>query len=128
MNRSSKMSLLVACRQRLLVPAIVLWFSVLPGGTASAAAEKADHTPVVEELVTLLAERPSVRKALEGAIRNAALPGLETTEALLALLDDLVTAVPNLPETGPKALKYQYIINQAPGDRLNRDESFNTWR
>jgi len=122
------MSLLVACRQRLLVPAIVLSLAVLLNAAAIAGAGKADHTPVVEELVTLLAERPAVREALEGAIRNAALPGLETTEAFLALLDDLVTAVPNLPETGPKALKYQYIINEAPEDRLNRDETFNAWR
>ena len=121
------MSLLVVCRRRLLVAAIVLSLSVLPGATAIAAAEKARHTPVVEELVTLLAERPSVREALDAAIRNAALRDLDSTEAFLAHLDDLVTAVPNQPETGAKALTYFYIINQAPGDRLNRDESFNAW-
>ena len=122
------MSLLVVCRRRLLVAAIVLSLSVLPGATAIAAAEKARHTPVVEELVTLLAERPSVREALDAAIRNAALRDLDSTEAFLAHLDDLVTAVPNQPETGAKALTYFYIINQAPDDRLNRDDSFNAWR
>jgi phosphatidylserine decarboxylase precursor len=122
------MGLLVACRQRLLVPAIVLSLSILSSAAAIAGPEKAHHTPVVEDLVTLLETSPPVREALEGAIRNAGLPGLESTEAFLAHLDDLVTAVPSQPETGPKALKYFYIINQAPEDRLNRDESFNAWR
>jgi phosphatidylserine decarboxylase len=121
------MSLLVPRRRRLLVPAIVLSLSVLPGASAIAAPEKVHHTPVVEDLVTLLAERPSVREALEGAIRNAALPGLDSTEALLAHLDDLVTAVPTEGETRPKILKLYYIINQAPEDRLSRDEAFNAW-
>src|SRR6516164_11397768 len=113
MNRRSKMSLLVACRQRLLVPAVVLSLSVLPAATVTAAAEAARHTPVVAELVTLLAERPSVRTALEGAIRNAALPGLDSTEAFLAHLDELVTAVPTEGEARPKIRKLYYIINQA---------------
>ena len=121
------MSLLVVCRRRLLVPAIVLSLSVLPGATAIAAAEKARHTPVVEELVTLLEARPPVREALEGAIRNAGLAGLDSTESLLAQLDDLVTAVPTEGETRLKIRKLYYIINQAPEDRLNRDESFNAW-
>ena len=121
------MSLLVVCRRRLLVPAIVLSLSVLPGATAIAAAEKARHTPVVEELVTLLAERPSVREALDAAIGNAALRDLDSTESLLAHLDDLVTAIPTEGETRLKIRKLYYIINQAPEDRLNRDESFNAW-
>ena len=120
------MSLLVGCRRRLLVPAIVLSLSALPNASAIAAAEKARHTPVVEELVTLLGARPPVREALEGAIRNAGLAGLDSTESFLAYVDDLVTAAPPQPE--PKAhLKVYYIINQAPEDRLNRDESFNAW-
>jgi len=121
------MSLLVVCRRRLLLPAIVLSLSVLPGAAAIGAVVTARHTPVVEDLVTLLAKRPAVREALEAAIRNASLPGLESTESLLAYLDDLLTALPSQPETLPKVLKWQYIINQAPQDRLNRDESFNTW-
>jgi phosphatidylserine decarboxylase len=121
------MGLLVGRGRRLLVPAIVLSLSVLPSAAAIGAAEKARHTPVVEDLVTLLGARPPVREALESAIRNAGLAGLENTEALLDHLDDLVTAVPTQPETGPKVLKLYYIINQAPEDRLNRDESFNAW-
>src|SRR5215470_9553921 len=125
--RSAKMSLLVVCRRRLLVPAIVLSLSVLPSAATIAAAGKAPHTPVVQELVTLLEVRPPVREALEGAIRNAGLAGLDSTESLLAHLDDLVTAVPTEGETRPKIRKLYYIINQAPDDRLNRDESFNAW-
>src|SRR5215471_2075896 len=120
------MSLLVVCRRRLLVPAIVLSLSVLPSAAAIAAGQ-VRHTPVVEELVTLLEARPPVREALEGAIRNAGLAGLDSTESLLAHLDDLVTAVPTEGETRPKIRKLYYIINQAPEDRLNRDESFNAW-
>jgi len=121
------MSLLVVCRRRLLVPAIVLSLLVLSSAAAIAATEKARHTPVVEELVTLLQASPPVREALEGAIRKAGLAGLESTESLLAHLDDLVTAVPVEGETVSKALKFYYIIDQAPQDRLNRDESFNAW-
>ena len=121
------MSLLVICRRRLLVPAIVLSLSVLPSADTIAAAEKARHTPVVEDLVTLLEARPPVREALEGAIRNAGLAGLDSTESLLAHLDDLVTGVPTEGETRLKIRKLYYIINQAPEDRLNRDESFNAW-
>jgi phosphatidylserine decarboxylase precursor len=68
-----------------------------------------------------------VREALERAIREAGLAGLENTEALLDHLDNLVTAVPTYPETVSKAIKFYYIVDQAPGDRLNRDESFNAW-
>jgi phosphatidylserine decarboxylase len=121
------MSLIVGCRRRLLASAIVLSLSVLPNAAAIAAAGHARHTPVVEDLVTLLGARPPVREALEGAIRNAGLAGLESTESLLAYLDDLVTAVPTQAENPPKAFKFYYIINQAPEDRLNRDASFNAW-
>jgi phosphatidylserine decarboxylase precursor len=84
------------------------------------------HVPVVEDLVQLLEARPDLREALESAIRKANLAGIENIEALLDNLDDLVTAVPQ-PELGPKAFKVYFIINQAPEDRLNRDESFNAW-
>jgi phosphatidylserine decarboxylase precursor len=108
--------------------AIVLSLSVLPSAAAIADAGQVRHTPVVEDLVTLLKASPHVREALEGAIRNADLPDLDSTEALLAYLDDLITAAPRQSETGPKALKWYYVISQAPNDQLNRDESFNAWR
>jgi phosphatidylserine decarboxylase len=106
---------------------VVLLFSTFASSQANQSESKARHTPVVEDLVKLLEARPPVREALESAIRNASLAGLENIEALLDHLDDLVTAVPTQPETGPKVLKLYYIINQAPEDRLNRDESFNAW-
>ena len=109
------MSLLVVCRRRLLVPAIVLSLSVLPGAATIAAAGKAPHTPVVQELVTLLEVRPPVREALEGAIRNAGLAGLDSTESLLAHLDDLVTAVPTEGETRPK-ITIQPIVRRLIDD------------
>src|SRR5215472_17450940 len=121
------MSPLVVCRRRLLVPALVLSLSVLPSAATIAAAGQAPHTPVVEELVTLLEARPPVREALGGAIRNAGLAGLDSTESLLSHLDDLVTAVPTEGETRRKIRKLYYIINQASEDRLNRDDSFNAW-
>jgi phosphatidylserine decarboxylase len=106
---------------------LVLLFSTFASSQARQSESKARHTAVVEDLVTQLEARPTVREALASAIRNAGLAGLENTEALLDHLDDLVTAVPAQPETGPKVLKLYYIINQAPEDRLNRDESFNAW-
>lgn len=121
------MSLLVGCGRRRLVPAIALTLSVLATAAGVAASGKARYTPVVEELVTLLQARPLVREALESAIRNARLQGLESTDAFLAYLDDHVTAVPTEPEISPKTLEFWYIINHAPEDRLNRDESFNAW-
>src|SRR5262252_8927667 len=106
---------------------VVLLFSTFASSQANQSESTARHTSVVEDLVTLLGARPPVREALESAIRNAGLSGLENTEAFLDLLDDLVTAFPTKPETGPMTLKVYYIINQAPEDRLNRDESFNAW-
>ena len=120
------MSLPVGWRLRLLVAAVALSLSILPNAAAIAAAGEARHTPVVEDLVTLLGERPPLREALDGAIRNAGLAGLESTESFLAYLDDLVIAAPPQPELKAH-LKVYYIINQAPQDRLNRDESFNAW-
>src|SRR5215469_9676239 len=89
---------------------VVLLLSTFASSQANQSESKARHIPVVEDLVTLLEARPPVRDALESAIRNAGLAGLENTEALLDHLDDLVTAVPTYPESGPKVLKLYYII------------------
>jgi hypothetical protein len=91
------MSLLIGCGRRPLIPAIVLSLLILPSAAAIADAGKAPHTPIVQELVTLLGPRPPLREALEGAIRNAGLAGLDSTESLLAYLDDRVTAFPSQP-------------------------------
>lgn len=106
---------------------LMLLFSTFASSPAAQSGSKAHHSPVVEDLVTLLAARPPVREALERAIQHARLTGLANTEALLDRLDNLVTAFPTEPETVPKAIELYYIIDQAPEDRLNRDESFNAW-
>lgn len=85
------------------------------------------HIPVVQDLVELLQARPDLRTALEGAIQNADLKGLENTEALLDLLDDIVAAVPVAEGHPPSEVKLFYIVNHAPEDHLNRDESFIAW-
>jgi phosphatidylserine decarboxylase len=113
---------------RLSVLGVVLCLVVLSSGAGGQVPKQSTrHVPVVEDLVQLLHTRPDLRAALEGAIRIADLKGLENTEAFLDLLDDVVTAIPTYPGTGAKAFKVYYIIDQAPEDRLNRDESFNAW-
>src|SRR5579864_3491683 len=107
---------------------VVLLFSTFASSQANQSESKTRHTPVVEDLVQLLQARPDLRAGLEGAIRTADLKGIENTEAFLDHLDDPVTAIPGThSETPPVLLKVYYIINQAPEDRLNRDESFNAW-
>ena len=114
---------------RISVLGVVLSLVVLPSAAGDQAPKQsARHLPVVEDLVQLLQARPDLRAALEGAIRTADLKGIENTEAFLDHLDDPVTAIPGThSETPPVLLKVYYIINQAPEDRLNRDESFNAW-
>jgi len=122
------LSVLLGNGWRVYVLGFVLTVVVLPSGAADQGQKQSTrHVPVVENLVQLLETRPDLRAALESAVRNSKLAGIENTTALLEHLDDLVTAVPTEPEIGPKALKFYYIINQAPEDRLNRDESFNVW-
>lgn len=112
----------------MVVQAVAASLCILPvAAAAGSAGEPARLVPVVEDLKTLLRERPDVRAALEGAIKNAHLAGLEDMRAFLAHLGDLVTSVPIEREVGPKALKIYFIVNQAPEDRLNRDDSFNAW-
>jgi phosphatidylserine decarboxylase len=107
---------------------VVLCLVVLSSGAGGQALKQStQHVPVVENLVQLLHERPDLRAALEGAIRKADLKGFENIEAFLDHLDDIVTAAPTHSETPPNGLKVYYIIDQAPGDRLNRDHGFNAW-
>ena len=46
--------------------------------------------------------------------------------SFLTYLDGLVTFVPTEHEF-LKGLNYRYIVDQAPGDQLNRDKAFNAW-
>lgn len=122
------MSVLLGDRWRISVLGVVLSLLVLPSGAGNQAPKQSTRqVPVVEDLVQLLHTRPDLRAALEGAIRTAHLKGIENTEAFLDDLDDLVTAIPTQSEIPPKAFKIHYIINQAPGDQLNRDKSFSAW-
>src|SRR5215470_15031474 len=122
------MSVLLGNTWRVSVLGVVLSLVVLSSVAGGQAPKQSTrHVPVVEDLVQLLHTRPDLRAALEGAIRTADLKGLENIEALLDHLDDLVTAVQTEGETSQKGFKVSYIINHAPEDRLNLDESFNAW-
>ena len=114
---------------RVAVLGVVLSLAALPSSAGSQASKQSTgHVPVVEDLVQLLHAHPDLRAALEGAIQTADLKGLENTEALLRLLDESVAAVPNAAEhRPPREFNLFYIIDHAPEDRLNRDESFIAW-
>lgn len=114
---------------RVAVLGVVLSLAALPSSAGSQASKQSTgHVPVVEDLVQLLHAHPDLRAALEGAIQTADLKGLENTEALLRLLDESVAAVPNAAEhRPPREFNLSYIIDHAPEDRLNRDESFIAW-
>ena len=123
------MRVLLDNARRVAVLGVILSFAVLPSiADGQMPKQSTGHVPVVEDLVQLLQARPDLRAALEGAIRTADLKGIENAEALLHLLDDIVATVPNVEEHRPPSeLKVYYIIDQAPEDRLNRDESFIAW-
>jgi phosphatidylserine decarboxylase len=108
---------------------VILSLAVPPSRADGQTAQKSTgHIPVVEALAQLLRERPDLRSTLEGAIRNADLKGIESSEALLRLLDDSIAAIPNVAEhRPPREFNLYYIIDHAPEDRLNRDDSFIAW-
>jgi phosphatidylserine decarboxylase len=113
---------------RVSVLGVLLSLVVLPSGAADQAPKQATrHVPVVEDLVQLLQARPDLRAALEGAIRTADLKGLRDMDSFLTYVDGFVTFVPTEHELFPTGLRFRYIVNQAPGDQLNRDKSFSAW-
>ncbi|MFQ5634866.1 MAG: phophatidylserine decarboxylase associated domain-containing protein [Gammaproteobacteria bacterium] len=105
---------------------LVLWISAC-GASAGEIAGHRDHEPVVEELISLLEAQPSLDTALNDAIAKAGLKNLRDIDSLLTYLDELVAWIPTERDFVPRALQLYYIINQAPGDRLNEDEQFNAW-
>jgi len=112
---------------RVSVLGVVLSIVVLSSDAGGQAPKQSTrHIPVVEELVQLLQARPDLRAALEVAIRTADLNGLRDMDSFLTYLDGFVTFVPTEHEL-PTALKFRYIVDQAPGDQLNRDKSFSAW-
>ena len=93
-----------------------------------AAKQSTRHIPIVEDLIQLLQARPDLRAALEGAIRTADLNGLRDMDSFLTYLDAFVTFVPTEHEFElGTPLKLYYIVDQAPGDQLNRDKTFTGW-
>ena len=106
--------------------AVVLCLVALPSGAADHPKQSTRHIPVVEDLVQLLQARPDLRAALEAAIRTADLKGLRGVDSFLTYLDGWVTFIPTVQGV-PTALELYYIVDQAPGDQLNRDQNFSTW-
>jgi phosphatidylserine decarboxylase precursor len=122
------MKVLVANGRRILLLALTLSLCVLLSGVrAQASPDATRHVAVVGDLIGLLQARPALRGALERAIARADLEGLRDVDAFLTSLDDLVTFIPNERELTPKVLNFYYIVDQAPEDQLNRDESFAAW-
>jgi hypothetical protein len=122
------MTVLVANGRRMLPPALALSLCVLlSGADAQASPDPTRHVAVVEDLIGLMQARPVLRGALERAIARAGLEGLRDVDSFLTSLDDLVTFIPNERELTTKVLNFYYIVNQAPEDQLNRDESFSAW-
>jgi phosphatidylserine decarboxylase len=114
---------------RLAMLGAVFCVAVLPFyADGQAPNQSTGHVPVVEDLIRLLQARPDLREALESAIGTADLKGLHDTSALFDLLDHIIAEIPNQEEHHPPSFfKVYYIINHAPEDRLNRDESFIAW-
>lgn len=113
--------------RRLFVFAVLTLFISAYGVQAKEPNAAAYHEPVVEELVVLLDAEPALNEALQAAIREANLKGLQDLDSFLGYLDELVTLIPVEREVVPKCLQFYYVINQAPDDLLNRDEAFNAW-
>src|SRR5499425_505094 len=120
-------SVLLGNTWRVFLLGVVLSLVALPSRAGGQAPKQSPrHIPVVEDLVQLLQARPDLRAALEGAIRTANLQGLRDMDSFLTYLDGFVTFVPTEHEF-LKGLNYRYIVDQAPGDQLNRDKAFNAW-
>jgi hypothetical protein len=61
------------------------------------------------------------------AIETAALQGINDLDSFTTYLDELITWIPTEREIVPRALALHYIVNQAPGDKLNNDDEFSAW-
>jgi len=121
------MSVLMGNTWRVSMLGVVLSLVALSSGASDQALKQSTrHVPVVEDLVQLLQTRPDLRAALEGAIRTADLKGLPDMDSFLTYLDGFVTFVP-IEHEMPTTRQLRYIVNQAPGDQLNRDKSFSAW-
>lgn len=113
--------------QRLKRPAVLALFFAVSCSIAYSDSGPTRHQPVVHELATLLEQRSSLQQALVAAIDSAELKGIQDIGGFYSYLDELLTWVPVEREFVPKLLNFYYIVNQAPGDQLNKDEQFNQW-
>ena len=113
-------------RASLRVIAATVCFLII-ASCESESVESVGYQPVVDELVTLLESEPELQAAVDEAIENAGLTDIPDLNAFLMYLDELVTYVPTEREVVPRALKFYYIVNQAPDDQLNESETFNAW-
>ena len=113
---------------QLFIQIVVLGVLVsVSNAIAHGEAEPTRHKPIVEELIGLLEKRTELQQALTTAVENADLQDIQSMEEFFRYLDELVTWIPTEREIVQKALKFYYIVNQAPKDRLNKDEQFNVW-
>ncbi len=104
----------------------LLWIVVACAG-AQVRVESTLHEPVVQELVSLLDSQDSLKQTVDAAIETADLEGIQNLDELYTYLDDMVTWIPTERELVPKAVQLHYIVNQAPGDRLNEHPQFSSW-
>jgi phosphatidylserine decarboxylase precursor len=113
--------------QRLVQSASVALLTIFLAVFTPVAHAGGGYEPVVIDLLNLMESRPDLHESVEAAIEVADLHGIGDMGEFVAYVDNLVTLVPTEREVVPECLKFYYIINQAPGDALNKDEQFNAW-
>jgi len=100
-------------------------------GSACTGAAEVGRAPrreaVVRELIQLLDSRHELRSDLEAAIASARLTGIRSLDDFYDFCDELATWVPVERELSPRGVRFYFIIDQAPEDRLNKDPEFSAW-
>ena len=82
---------------------------------------------IVEDLITLLQDKPGLMNAVQISLKDARLPELETIEQFYDFLEDILTHIPDEKELMPSVRKFYYVLSKSPGDILKTDENFNKW-
>lgn len=91
----------------------MLWI-VAACANAQVSVESTGHEPVVQELISLLDSRDSLKRTLEAAVETSDMKGIQNLEELYIYLDDMVTWIPTERELVPKALK---LLHRQPSAR-----------
>jgi phosphatidylserine decarboxylase precursor len=112
---------------RLRLTIILVASALLSLAPLQATSAEPRHEPAVVALDTLLNDRPDLAGAMDAAIANAGLEDIGDRQALYRHLDASLTWVPVDRQMVPRLLPFVYLVNQAPGDRLNGDDQFNAW-